>query len=606
MILRQRVEREIYETEVEAYVFDEYYDIVIAGLGTAGCIAAIAAAKKGLKVLGIERLNCMGGQGTAGAVFSYYYGANGGLFEDIDNEVNEMEKLGYTKTHGINPFLKKYILEKEALNAGVTISYESVVTGVYLEGKKATGIKWFYDGRFINTGAKVVIDSTAEADICDMAGCETRMGREIDNGCQPFSNVMVTLYGNETWCRFIDEGHINQTDGDELSEAIIETMTHPMHLREYFDPIDRVLYYTEHLGVREGRHIVGEETVTLNDFLKDRVTDKPLFFSYSNLDKHGCDFGFESDLIQEWAIVGGLWEINISVPIPMGAIIPKGYDGILAAARHLAVDHDIATAVRMKRDMHKCGEAAAIVAYASIYSNCRLKDVSYDFILPLLKENKCLSEENNFKRNEPVSKEGPVFKNIDRISNKEELKQMLSCEKPGIAIWSCRRLGVTISDELKKWLESEDKNLSENSALALGLIGDKAALPVLREIVSKRKTHTSEEFGKNRGIAAVFLLGKLCDADSIQELIRILDGFDIAQIEDTKDSFLQYYIYAILALIKIGKHYHREKRKEISEAIFRSLVKADIDYSNTPEIKTQSFVDLIFKIKEFALKLTTE
>lgn len=605
MILRERIERELFETEVEASVFDEYYDIVIVGLGTAGCISAIAAAKNGLKVLGIERLNCMGGQGTAGAVFSYYYGSSGGLFEDIDNQVNEYEKLGYTKTHGINPFLKKYVLETEALNAGVTISYEAIVTGVYLEGKKVIGVRWFYNGRFVNTGAKVIIDCTAEADICDIAGCETRMGRAFDNGCQPFSNVMVTLYGNETWCQFIDEGHVNQTDGDKLSEAIIETMTHPMHLREYFDPIDRVLYYTQHLGVREGRHIIGEETVFLNDFFEDRLTDKPLFYSNSNLDKHGHDFAFESDLIQEWTIVSGLWGINISVPIPMGAIIPKGYDGILAAARHLALDHDIATAVRMKKDMHKCGEAAAIVAYASIRNNCRLKDVSYDFIQPLLKENKCLNEENNFKMNEFISKKGPVFKNINWVIDKDELEQILLSEKPGIAIWSCRRIGAAISDELKKWLVPEEKNLSENSALALGLLGDIAALPILRKIVRERTNHTSEEGGERRGIAAIYLLGKLGDTDSVQELISILDGFNIEQVKDTKDFFLQCYIYAILALIKIGKHCEG-RREEIVEAIFRSLAKVDIEPYNMPKTKKQSVSDLIFKTKEFTIKMTAE
>ena len=46
--------------------FDEKYDICVVGLGTAGAIALIAAAKKGLKVLGIEKTNYLGGVGTGG------------------------------------------------------------------------------------------------------------------------------------------------------------------------------------------------------------------------------------------------------------------------------------------------------------------------------------------------------------------------------------------------------------------------------------------------------------------------------------------------------------------------------------------------------------
>ena len=103
MQLCERIEKKVIKTKADENVFNDYYDVVIVGLGTAGSIAAIAAARKGLKTLGIERLNCMGGQATAGGVFAYYFGAAGGLFENIAAEVNEAEKHGYTRTAGINP-----------------------------------------------------------------------------------------------------------------------------------------------------------------------------------------------------------------------------------------------------------------------------------------------------------------------------------------------------------------------------------------------------------------------------------------------------------------------------------------------------------------------
>ena len=60
------------------------YDLIVVGLGTAGSVAAITAARQGLRVLGLEQLPAMGGQGTLGYVMPYYFGGPGGLFEELD------------------------------------------------------------------------------------------------------------------------------------------------------------------------------------------------------------------------------------------------------------------------------------------------------------------------------------------------------------------------------------------------------------------------------------------------------------------------------------------------------------------------------------------
>lgn len=71
------------------------YDLIVAGLGTAGVYAALTAAKQGLRVLGIEKLNCCGGTGTAGDVHGYYFGTPGGIYEELDEKVREMESVEY-------------------------------------------------------------------------------------------------------------------------------------------------------------------------------------------------------------------------------------------------------------------------------------------------------------------------------------------------------------------------------------------------------------------------------------------------------------------------------------------------------------------------------
>src|SRR5690606_27159798 len=98
MIISERVEGKLVKRNAELNSPVDRYDVIVVGLGTAGAIAAIAAAEQGLKVLGLERLSAMGGTGTVGAVIGYYFGNKGGLFEEIDEEVQRLAKLAdYTK-----------------------------------------------------------------------------------------------------------------------------------------------------------------------------------------------------------------------------------------------------------------------------------------------------------------------------------------------------------------------------------------------------------------------------------------------------------------------------------------------------------------------------
>ena len=42
------------------------YDVIVVGAGPAGCGAALACAKSGLKTIIVDRFNCLGGAWTTG------------------------------------------------------------------------------------------------------------------------------------------------------------------------------------------------------------------------------------------------------------------------------------------------------------------------------------------------------------------------------------------------------------------------------------------------------------------------------------------------------------------------------------------------------------
>ena len=48
--------------------FAAHYDVVVVGLGTAGAESLVQCVRSGLKSLGVERLNGMGGLSTIGIV----------------------------------------------------------------------------------------------------------------------------------------------------------------------------------------------------------------------------------------------------------------------------------------------------------------------------------------------------------------------------------------------------------------------------------------------------------------------------------------------------------------------------------------------------------
>lgn len=309
-------------------VYAGRYDVIVAGLGTAGAIAAIAAARQGLKVLAVERLHGMGGIGTAGAVWSYYFGSRGGLFESLDEQALTLSARCFTPSQGVNGEAKMVVMEKEAIRLGVDLRYESTITGVLKQGNRVCGIEWISAvGRFA-AESEVVIDCTGDAHVSALAGAGMCCGRPMDGQSQPFSNVWLQLENGQVSFRHTDSGFVDQRDALGLSQAIVASATVTTHLKAVYEERDRWLRLAPLIGIREGRFIEGEEQVTLERFLNGCHTTEPLFYAYANVDIHSKDIAFESETLQKWTVACSMWGHKLSVPIPLGALIPRGLEGL--------------------------------------------------------------------------------------------------------------------------------------------------------------------------------------------------------------------------------------------------------------------------------------
>lgn len=79
--------------QVDNVDFDQECDVCVVGLGTAGSVCAIAAAKSGLNTIGVEKSKKVGGLCVNGGVCSYFYGNKVGLCRElIDEECTYLDK----------------------------------------------------------------------------------------------------------------------------------------------------------------------------------------------------------------------------------------------------------------------------------------------------------------------------------------------------------------------------------------------------------------------------------------------------------------------------------------------------------------------------------
>ena len=568
--------------------FDKEYNVVVAGLGTSGALAALYAAENGLSVLGAESFKCIGGTHTIGGVFVPYYGCPGGRFlETNEKAASFFDKYTCTETEAW-----KLVVENEMLKAGVDIEYESTVCGVYKEEDTVIGVKLFTKYGFKNIKCDVLFDCTGDAIVAHMAGCLSEYGRKDDEQTQPYSMVSFGYDGTRYRFTNVDFGRVDQRNDRELSDAYIFS-------RAYEMPEERKnLSYVSHMpliGIREGRRIISEEQITLNNLFMNKFTETPVCYSYADLDKHGWDVAFDGEALGDWAIGANIGSYNLTIPISYKTIIPKGVSGILVPCRGLGVDRDISTAVRMLTDMKKLAEISADMAYLAIKNKCALKDISYDDLKEMLLKSGCL----NYEHNRGVcidgirDKEGKLLPwvKVNFVNEPQLLKDKLATDKPGQAIWSAKLMGAKAAPVLKELLSSDEENTRKHAAFALASIGCEECKSTLRQMVEERDDVMLRDCHRNnfRGCMAIYWLGRLADKEIADSLIQIItdkdevlrpvynSGLTISyENSDFNGIYFQFISNSVAALVRIGDK-HKGLRNKIAKA-FESAFADDSYY----------------------------
>ena len=200
---------DIITTAIDTHVVDAA-DVLVAGGGTAGCLAALAAARQGASVLLVERYGCLGGMMTAGnaglTMFIKFSGTQdehdrdqdaltddpsrvqiaGGLSREVaDRLIRSGAGLGTSGQAGSYVFTSsedfKRLLFEMMSEAGVRLRLHSWVVDVLRDGADLQGLVLeSKSGRQAVLGRQFV-DATGDGDVCARAGVPFHLGVTPDD-----------------------------------------------------------------------------------------------------------------------------------------------------------------------------------------------------------------------------------------------------------------------------------------------------------------------------------------------------------------------------------------------------------------------------------------
>ena len=389
-------------------------DIAIFGGGMAGVSAALAAARSGSKVILVERFAVTGGNATVGGV-GEFCGETAGQGEVFDEIISELERFG-----AVNPYvpypkatLRYYnheylavILQEMLLRRGVKLLLHTQFIDVSVSD----------DGRIkecIVSGksgpealrAKQFIDCTGEAQVAHMADFATMKGRPSDGLQLPMSLMFYIRHVPEEnqkceipegWLEPIrdkdsmpmtSKSHaginsnglkvkipmFDATDTESATAAEIAARRRMVQVLDYYQRVEKRPWVLDHcsqqIGIREGRRIVGDYILHVDDLRAGRKFDDAVARGTYYLDAHKPDDDQKTYILDR---------SELRVPpyqIPLRTLLAKDGINLATAGRSLSADQLALSSARVLTSTSMMGQAVGILAALSVEKNCDLRDV---------------------------------------------------------------------------------------------------------------------------------------------------------------------------------------------------------------------------------------
>ena len=389
-------------------------DTAVIGGGPAGLCAAISAARSGLDTVLAERYPSFGGTATMGFVnpisgfFQSGQQVAGGIAWELVERMQALDAaiVEWPKGHvSFHPETYKLVAQRMLLESGVRLMTGVTLSGCMTDGGRVTHAVVEGKSGPEAIGAKCFIDATGEADLCRLAGapmmtqdtlqplslCFVLEGVDTDDplmrdcihhtGAGGSHSVNQTIHDHLNRC--MAEGEVAQFGGpwfntmvqgscltvnvtrraaDAANRADMTRaeclLREDMHrivaiLRRDFAAFRHCALVASGVtaGVRETARILGVETVTGADMLSGRAWDCPAARCAHPMDRHSAGSSEQS-----------LQYFDTAAYVPHTAMIPRGFDNLLAAGRCVSADAAAYASLRVQATVMALGESAGLMA----------------------------------------------------------------------------------------------------------------------------------------------------------------------------------------------------------------------------------------------------
>lgn len=293
---------------------EDGYDVIVAGGGPAGALAAIAAGRLGAKVLLAEATGCLGGMGTSGLVCAFDPMADGekmlvgGLMREL---VETLYARGFMKP-GIDPdsWRKKYHVWSQFQSEGLKLVLDEMAKDAHVEVRFFTRVidaqqeKGVVDGvvlsniegyRYIR--AKCFIDATGDAVLSQLCGAAFHQaGKDGEDG--PMPATLASIFAGVEWDRF----HRN-SQCPECVELIEKEYESGM-----FEQCDRhfvgVSKVNDAVGYMNGGHIFNLDATDIHSLSEGMMTGRRIVRQYEAFLKKYFDTCRNIQLVATGALMG--------------------------------------------------------------------------------------------------------------------------------------------------------------------------------------------------------------------------------------------------------------------------------------------------------------
>lgn len=412
-------------------------DVLVIGAGSAGCLAALTAARNGkYSVMLIERYGFPGGTSTQ--MLDTFYGfftpgtsprkIVGGIPDLIVNELDKTNDIflrpnTYGAGTGVNynPERLKLVWDKLITESSINyLLHTSLVDVVREEKERTTCILWNKSG-FYKVKARRVIDASGDADFCALSGCQFELAGEKEpaqsmtttfrmcnvdqqkfekaGGNKMMKERMSEAFENKTHILPRKEGSahemcqpgcistvavkvsdLNALKFEELTRAEVEGRIQAFEYERFFRERipgyedSKIIGLSHQIGVRETRRVYGEHRLTKEECLSGKIPGSSVLLCGAPIEDHRKGKDGQDETYWEYIPGTGIYGV------PYGTLIPAGSNMTWVIGRCFSATHDAHASCRSMAQTMSMGQAAGLASIQSLKTDCDASEISISLL----------------------------------------------------------------------------------------------------------------------------------------------------------------------------------------------------------------------------------